>query len=403
MTRPAALVLTPRTPWPLDDGGRIGLWQTVWAVAQAYDTTLVTLVPEHGDLPPPPPELAALGVHVVHVPWTPPSLPLALVRGTFGRWPYTLARYRNERVAQTLREVVARVHPRLAFVNHLHLATYVADLRPATVVLREHNVESSWLARYAASRRNPLTRVYATFQARRMRRAERELCEAADLVLAIHDDEREILRRLAPRARLATIPVAVDEQRFLPHAAASPPRVLLTGAFGWPPNAEGAERFLAEGWGRVHARHGQAMLRLVGKDLGDALAARARAAGAEPVGYVRAIEPEFAAAAVLVVPLWVGAGMRVKIVEAMLAGVPVVATPLAAEGMRLEHGRTAMIADTPAGLGDAVATLLDDPTWARELAKAGHAEARARWSMASVAADTLRLCEAAAAAREAGA
>jgi glycosyltransferase involved in cell wall biosynthesis len=95
--------------------------------------------------------------------------------------------------------------------------------------------------------------------------------------------------------------------------------------------------------------------------------------------------------------------MRVKIVEAMMAGVPVVATPLAAEGMRLEHGRTAMVADTPAGLGDAVATLLDDPAWARALANAGHAEARARWSMASVAADMLRLCDVATAAREAGA
>ena len=401
MSRPAALVLTPRTPWPLDDGGRVGLWQTVWAVAQGYDTTLVTLVPERGDVPEPPPELAALGVNVVRVPYTPPPLPLALVRGALGRWPFTLARYRSDSVARTIREVVARVKPQLAFVNHLHLATYTPDLRPATVVLRQHNVESSWLARYAASRLDPLTRAYATVQARRMRRAEGELCEAADLVLAIHDDEAALLGELAPHAKLATIPVAVDETRFFAHAAVSPPRVLITGAFGWPPNTEGAERFLAEGWPRVHERHGQAMLRLVGKDLGAGLAAHARAAGAEPVGYVQAIEPEFAAASVLVVPLWVGAGMRVKIVEAMMAGVPVVATPLAAEGMRLEHGRHLLLADTPAALGDAVARLLDDPARARSLADAGQAEARARWSMATVAAETLRLCADAIAAREA--
>lgn len=401
MSRPAALVLTPRTPWPLDDGGRVGLWQTVWAMAQGYDTTLVTLVPESGEAPPEPAALAALGVRVVRIPHTPPPLPLALVRGTFGRWPYTLARYRSERVARALREVVARVRPRLAFVNHLHLAPYTPELRPATVVLRQHNVESSWLARYAASRPDPLTRAYAAFQARRMRHAERELCEAADLVLAIHDDEAAELRALAPAARVATIPVAVDETRFLAHAASRPARVLLTGAFGWQPNTEGALRFLADGWGRVHARHGQAMLRLVGKDLGPALAARARAAGAEPVGYVKAIEPEFAAASVLVVPLWVGAGMRVKIVEGMMAGVPVVATPLAAEGMRLEHGRHLLLAETPGTLADAVSELLDDPVRAQALAAAGQAEARARWSMATVAAETLRHCEAAVAAREA--
>ncbi|HEY6196752.1 MAG TPA: glycosyltransferase family 4 protein [Candidatus Eisenbacteria bacterium] len=401
MNRPAALVLTPRPPWPLDDGGRIGLWQMVWAVAQGWDTTLVTLVAPADERFPAPPELATLGVRVVRVPFSPPPLPLALVRGAFGRWPHTLARYRSERVARTIRAIAARVQPRLALVNHLHLASYTPDLRPATVVLREHNVESSWLARYAASRGDPLTRAYVAFQARRMRRAERELCEAADLVLAIHDVEAAELESLAPRARLATVPVGVDETRFLAHAPTRPPCVLLTGAFGWQPNTEGASRFLAEGWGRVRSRHGQATLRLVGKDLGGPLAAQARAAGAEPVGYVRAIEPEFAAASVLVVPLWVGAGMRVKIVEGMMAGVPVVATPLAAEGMRLEHGRHLLLAETPEALGDAVATLLDEPERARALALAGQAEACARWSMSTVAADMLRRCESAIAAREA--
>jgi len=400
VSRPAALVLTPRPPWPLDDGGRVGLWQMVWAVAQGYDTTLLTFV-SPGDDSPEPAALTRLGVRVERVPFTPPPLPVALVRGTWGRWPHTLARYRSARAARAIRAVADRVRPRLVLVNHLHLATYLIELAPATVVLRQHNVESEWLARFAASRRNPLARAYVSLQAKRMRAAERELCEAADLVLAIHDAEAEVLRALAPRARLAVVPVAVDETRFLAHAAGGPPRVLLTGAFGWPPNTEGARAFVARGWPRVRARHGRAMLRLVGKDLGPALAAEARAAGAEPVGYVPAIEPEFAAASVLVVPLWVGAGMRVKIVEGLMAGVPVVATPLAVEGMQLAHGRHLMLADTPEALADHVASLLDDPARAAALAAAGQAEARARWTLAPVAATLLRLCEAAAQAREA--
>ncbi len=399
VSRDAALVLTPRPPWPQDDGGRVALWQTVCTLATEYDTTLVTLV-RGGEIKLDEPViLRELGVRVEQIPHTPPPMPLALVRGTFGRWPHTLARYRSERVAASLRDIVARLRPRLALVNNLHLATYTPDLRPAAVVLRQQNVETTWLTRFAASRRDPFTRAYVAFQARRMRYAERELCEAVDLVLAIQEDEAVQLRALAPQANVAVMPFAVDEARFLPHAAPAA-RVLLTGAFGWPPNAEGARRFLATGWARVRARHSAATLRLVGKDLGEPLAALARAAGAEPVGYAEAIEPEFAAATVLVVPLWVGAGIRVKIVEAMMAGVPVVATPLSAEGLGLEHGRNVMLAESPEALGDAVASLLDDPERACALAAAGRAEARARWAMAAVAAETVRLCQATVSARE---
>ncbi len=393
VSRDAALVFTPRLPWPQDDGGRVALWQTVCTLATAYDTTLVSLVADGSVVPAEPAILRELGVRVEYLPHTPPSLPLALVRGTFGRWPYTLARYRSDRVAGALRAIVARLRPRLALVNNLHLAPYIRDLRPATVVLRQQNVETTWLTRFAASRRDPFTRAFTELQARRMRGAERELCEAVDLVLAIHENEAAELRALAPRANVAVMPFAVDEARFLTRAPAAG-RVLLTGAFGWPPNAEGAARFLATGWARVRARHSEATLRLVGKDLAVPLAALANAAGAEPVGYVQSIEPEFAAAAVLVVPLWVGAGVRVKIVEALMAGVVVVATPLSAEGLGLEHGREVLIAETPEALGDAVADLLDDPARARELAAAGQTVARARWSVSAVGAEAVRLCEA---------
>jgi hypothetical protein len=81
MSRPSALVLTPRLPWPLDDGGRIGLWQTVWSVSRSFDTTLISLVPPADAGGPVPPALAALGIEILRVPHRPPWTPVALVRG----------------------------------------------------------------------------------------------------------------------------------------------------------------------------------------------------------------------------------------------------------------------------------------------------------------------------------
>ena len=392
MSRPRALVLTPQLPWPLDDGGRIGLHQFTWSVARACDTTLIAMVPPTAAAAVLPPALEVLGVRLVTVPHTPPPAWIAAAHGVFGPWPYTLARYRDTHFHAMLQRLVREVRPTFALINHLHLATYADALEGTALVLREHNVESRWLARYAATRTNPLVRAYAQHQASRMRTAEAQLCERMDLVLAIHDDEARELRQLAPRARIEVVPVALDPERYCAPVRQTPPVVLLTASFGWPPNSEGARRFLAHGWPRVRAAHPQARLRLVGKALPDALAAFARSQGAEAVGYVHDIAPEFAQASALVVPLWAGAGMRVKIVEALFARLPVVSTALGAEGLALESGRDVLLGETPEALGDAIAALLAAPARIDAMAAAGHATAMGRWSLEALAGPMVERC-----------
>ncbi len=390
--RTRALVVTPRMPWPLDDGGRIGLWQQLWSVTREYDTTLVTLEsPEALDRELPQP-IRDLGIEVVRVPHRPPPVPLALLRGLVGRWPYTLARYRSRRLEVQLRRLVTDRRPAFALVNHLHLATHIDALEGTAVVLREHNLEHRWLERYAESLRSPAARTYARLQARRMRPVEGVLCDRADLVLAIHESEAEALRVIAPRAWIEVVPVGLDFARYQARRPQRPPVVLLVASFGWPPNADGARAFLAEGWPRVRARLPEARLRLVGKDLPADVSAQARAAGAEPVGYVEEMASEFAGATAMAVPLWVGAGARVKIVESLAARLPVASTAIGAEGLGLVAGEHFLCADAPAALGEAVADLLESPDRAARMAEVAHAHARERFSIDAVARRACLLC-----------
>lgn len=387
-----ALVVTPQLPWPLDDGGRIGLWQMLWSVGSGYDTTLVSLVPAGSEGAPLPAPLANLAAEVVRIPHAPPPRPVALFHGLAGRWPYTLARYRNARLDAALRRLTVERRPAFVLLNHLHLATYLDACSGAPVVIREHNVEFLWLERYAATVMNPLARAYVRQQAWRMRRAEGDLCRQADLVLAIHDEEARLLRAIAPRARVETVPVGIDFGRFDPHAPEFPPIVLLVGSYRWRPNVAGALRFLRDGWPRVRRRMPAACLRVVGQDLPRELAAAARSVGAEPVGYVESIAAEFARASVMVVPLWAGAGTRVKIVEGLAAGVPIVSTSLGAEGLGLRPGEHFLGAETPEAMGEAVADLLASPARAESLARAGQAYVRASFSLEAVARRVIELC-----------
>jgi hypothetical protein len=241
--RRAALVLTPRLPWPPDDGGRVVAWQNLLAVADEYETTLLTFAPEAeaASPPPPPPEaIASRGVRVVTVPFRPPAIWLAALRGLLGRWPYSLVRYRSRAFARALEAEIARKRPAFAYVHHLHLATYADSLDGVPMVLREHNVEFLWMARYARAQGAAPRGAYALAQAARLRRAEAELCGRAALVLAIQEEETRALRAIAPRARVETLPVGVDAAAFPRRAPAAPPAVLLAAAFSWPPNTEGA-------------------------------------------------------------------------------------------------------------------------------------------------------------------
>jgi len=384
MSRAAALVLTPRLPWPVDDGGRVVAWQNLFAVAGDYDTTLLSFAPP-GDPVSPPRELTDRGARVVTIPFKPPPTPIAAWRGLFGHWPYSLARYSSRAFGRAIQDEMARRRPAFVYVHHLHLATYADLLDGVPMVLREHNVEFLWMARYARALGATPGGVYALTQAMRLRRAEAALCARAALVLAIQEEEARALRAIAPGARVETLPVGVALASFPPRRPASPPIVLLAASFQWPPNVDGALRFLREGWPRLRERAPGAVLRLAGKGPPPPLRAACEAAGAELAADVPSMGDEFGCATLLLVPLWVGAGARVKIVEALAARLPVVSTSLGAAGLGLEAGKHFVAADTAESMAEAAAALLGDSSRLDALSTEGRSEAERSWSLEAVA------------------
>jgi glycosyltransferase involved in cell wall biosynthesis len=384
VSRSSAIVLTPRLPWPPDDGGLIVAWQSVLAATRAYRTTLVSLVPPGEEVVPLPPVFESHGIRVVRVAHRPPAPLRAAWDGLFGRWPYTLARYRNAELPGVLRALVAELNPSLTIVNHLHMGTYIEDMGDVPVVLRAHNLEHALMKRYADRLGWMPAGLYARGQIGRLRRAETEIARKAALVLAIQSGEAAALRALAPETPVEVLPVGVDLDRYPEPHPGEPPVVLLAGSYIWPPNVDGAIQFMRKGWPRVTARVPRARLRVVGKNPTRSIHRAADAIGVEVVGYVDSMVEEFARATVFVVPLWAGAGARVKIVEAMAARVPIVATRLAAEGLDLHAGEHYAPGDTPGELGGQIATLLLSPELRDVFRKRGRAIAEERWALEKI-------------------
>src|SRR4029077_8956637 len=130
--RPRCLVLLPRPAWPLDDGGRVGLWQGLRDVARSFETRAIALRrPSEASIAVPQ-AVRELGIQVTFIEHVPPAAPVALARGMVGRWPYMLERFRSPAFEHALRDVVASWQPDLAFIHHLHMATYADALDGCT-------------------------------------------------------------------------------------------------------------------------------------------------------------------------------------------------------------------------------------------------------------------------------
>src|SRR5262245_14037842 len=207
-SRPRCLFLAPRAPWPQDDGGRVVLWQDLLALAGRFETRVVIMRRPEEPAVAIPAALAERGIAVSVVEHRPPAEVVALTRGVLGRWPYTLARFRSRAFERTVRELAATWRPDLAFVNNLHLATYVESLPDSVNVLRQQNLEQLWLARFASETRNPAVAAYGRLQAWRMRRTEAELCRAMALILAMHEEEAAAIRAFAPGVRVEAVPAS---------------------------------------------------------------------------------------------------------------------------------------------------------------------------------------------------
>ncbi len=361
------------------------MWQNVRAASREYETTLVSLVPPGEERSPLPRVFEEHDVRVIRVAHAPPTGFRPLWDGLFGPLPYTLARYRNAGLRGVLRALVAETRPRFAMVTPLHMATYADDLRGVPVVLREHNLEHVWMKRYAERLGPTPAGIYARIQVKRLRETEAALSRKAALVLAVQEAEAAELSGLVPGTPVEVLPVGVDLAAYPGPHPGEPPVVLLAGSFAWKPNVDGAIRFMRDGWSRVVARVPRARLRVVGKDPPRSILRAADRIGVEAAGYVESMAEEFSRAAVFVVPLWAGAGVRVKIIEAMAARVPVAATRLAAEGLGLRAGEHYAAGDTPGELGSQVATLLLSPAVREVFQRRGRALAEERWSQDRVA------------------
>lgn len=376
--RPRLLFLCHTLPYPPDGGVWIRSYHTLRQLTRAFDVTALcferTGRPDHDadlavrrlsevaptDVFPVPQEESRIRELLDHA--------ASLVTGR----PFTVYKHRSRGFRKRLVELLETEDFDLAHVDSLDLSTHLSLLEELPVACVHHNVESQLLRRRARAEDNPLARWYLRIQSRWQRREERRWCGRVDLNVTVSEDDRETLREIVPGARAEVVPNGVDVKKFSPaDEEREQDGLVFVGGAGWFPNEDGMEHFAAEILPEIRRRAaGEVPVTWVGGADEEFRRRFEHEHGVRMTGYVDDIRPHVREAACYVVPLRVGGGSRLKILDAWAMGKAVVSTPTGAEGLDARDGDNILIRGQPEAFADAVCRVLEEEPLRRRLGRA---------------------------------
>ncbi|GAA4497504.1 glycosyltransferase family 4 protein [Hymenobacter ginsengisoli] len=354
------LQVSPRVPFPLHDGGAIGIYNITKGLLDAGHrvTMLAINTPKHHQ---PADVLAHLGPNfrLVTVDVDTTLKPLKALRNLLSsKEPYNVERFNSQAVIDKLSQLLVEEQFNVVQFEGAFVAPYLAFVRwklrhlrdtPPPLVLRAHNIEYIIWQRLASGEKNPLKRWYLRHLAERMQRFEQRELPQFDAIAAITPEDMERLRELDCRYPVALIPAAVEMSSFQPDPSQRPrPRtVFMIGSLNWLPNLEGLDWLLREVWPAIHAELPELELHVAGSTPPGHLTTRPR--GQDNVfihGFVDSAAAFMRQYDLMLVPLLSGGGMRVKIIEGMALGKCILSTGIGAEGIAVRDGHDIVLRDS---------------------------------------------------------
>jgi glycosyltransferase involved in cell wall biosynthesis len=380
------LVLTPYVAWPLDHGGRIRSHHVLRALAKEHEVVNLAVARsprEREDAE----ELEKVGLTVrpglVPVPdLAPPAKRLAKWTSLALGRSSLLRRWWSEDFAALVREAATRTRFDLVVLDSLWMDAYRPLIDGIPYLASTHNVESDVLLD-VAERESGLRRAVLGRDARLLQRREAAWAAGASATVAVSEDDAARFRALAPGARVSVIENGIDADatRPLPPPPSDGP-LLFVGSFDYDANVEAAEFLVRDILPRLREHASASSVVIAGRRPPTRVAELALTAGVEVVANPPDLEPHYLRASAVVVPIRTGGGTRIKILEALAWGRPVVTTTPGVRGLGVAHETHLLVADDPAGIAAAVARLRSEPALAARLAAAGRAfvEAHHAWS-----------------------
>lgn len=394
------LFLTQVLPFPLDAGPKIRAYYVLRYLCQHHAVTLVSFVR--------PTDVASALTHLRELcadVWTLP-MPRSkaldafhLARSLITGQPFLIARDWTPAMATLLQRIIHE-HPMpfdAIHADQLWMAPYALYARQQyqgtqpSITLDQHNAVYVIPMRMAQNETKPLKRALLHLEARKLARYESAASRKFDHVVWVTGEDYAAICEQAPTPATSPpnadiIPICTDpEAELMIKRQWQAKRVIFLGGLHYPPNAQGICWFAEQVFPQILAHVPDAVLTVIGRQPPTALhRLEIPAANLEVTGFVTDVRPYLAESAAFIVPLQTGGGMRVKILDAWVWGLPLVSTTIGAEGIQVCRGENILIADTATEFAQATVRLLQHPSIGDQMAKAGRKWVEAHYSWQTI-------------------
>jgi glycosyltransferase involved in cell wall biosynthesis len=287
--------------------------------------------------------------------------------------PFAVTKFTHPLVQKTLQQWLEEGRFDVAVCDFLSATLNFPRELKAPTVLFQHNVESSLWQRMARTETNPIKKLSFMVESAKMTRYERASLRKFHHIIAVSEHDKQQMLETDPTCEITVVPTGVDTQKFsvAPPSSVNPPRIVFTGSMDWEPNIDAIQYFCEQIWPGILAEFPTAVFQIVGRNP-HAKVQRLASSSVQVTGTVPSVSDYLRDASVVIVPLRIGGGTRLKIFEAMAMGKALVSTSIGAEGLDVESGRDLILADDAASFTNSILLLLRD------------AELRRRYEVAAV-------------------
>lgn len=382
------LMITPYLPYPLVSGGQIRTYNLLKNLSSKHNVTLFSYIrreEERQHIPALAPYCKKIEVFERGPVWSPANV----LRSQFSFDPLLVTIYRST----ALREAIAREIATGKY-NLIHAETfYVMPNIPKTdlpIILVVQTIEHLGYKEFTKRLGNPLIKPFFYWDVRKIKYWEELYWRTANRLIAMSEEDKSyILRRVPAVGNISVVANGVDIAFFnaVPKQLTSEFVVLFVGTFKWLPNVEAVTYLVEQVWDKIKQKLPTAKLWIVGNSPTPTIQAYAdRDQSILVKGKVADIRDAYKRANVLLAPVWSGKGTRYKILEAMATHTPVVATPLAVEGLGVQNEVHALVANDAQGLADATVLISQEPKFAAKIAQHGKEMVARNYEWKSIAA-----------------
>jgi len=390
------LFLQKRPLFPADTGGKIRTLNVLRYLARWHEVTY--LCNEQPGEKAAVEQMRELGLRVITLPWR--ETPRGTIKfcgelaaNLFSPNPYNVDKDYDPALRHEAKRLLKAESFDLLICDFVQMARNAIGLNVPAKILFEHNVEAQIFAQHSRQDEGRFRRWYMQRQWRKMRRFEGEAGREFDAVIAVSKQDRATYQADYHWDHVRVIDTAVDVEYFTPQPKLEQShRVVFVGSMDWLPNQEGVRHFVRSVWPEIRKQCPQAEFRVVGRNPTSAIEQLGSCPGVEIVGTVPDIRPYLAEAAVVVVPLLIGGGTRMKIFEAMSMQKAIVSTPLGAEGLHVTSGRDIQLAAAGNEFASAVIQLLQNPSQRTSLAAAARQLVVESYSAKTIARQFDKIC-----------